>query len=250
MSSSSRSPRNPIRRRRSASSTGAPAASLAPLATFRELTGKRFATSLAERRRAARPGGCWPSAIGDPATLDREAVVRVARLGRAPPRRPRRPLAGDLADAAGRRRRARWRRRRWRRARGARRRRGLVRPEVDLSHRRRHRTRPARCAATGATSPRRRSSTSSSWSLPGGDAAAAQAGAERGVIIGEGANLARNLVEPRRQRRQPGRARRGGAGRSPSSTACRSTSSSPSGRPSSAWACSWPSAGAATTRRG
>ena len=37
---------------------------------------------------------------------------------------------------------------------------------------------------------------------------------------------------------------------SPSSTACGSTSSSPTRRPRWGWACSWPSAGAATTRRG
>ena len=41
--------------------------------------------------------------LGDAATLDRETVVRVGRVGRAPPRRPDGPAPRDLARPAGRR---------------------------------------------------------------------------------------------------------------------------------------------------
>jgi leucyl aminopeptidase len=84
---------------------------------------------------------------------------------------------------------------------------------------------------------------------PGGDKAAIQAAGERGVIMGEGANTARTLGNRARTRciRRSSPRRRAP---SPSATACGSTSSTRSAPPSSAWACSWPSAGGRTTRRG
>ena len=76
---------------------------------------------------------------------------------------------------------------------------------------------------------------------PGGDAAGIQAAAERGVIIGEGANTA-VPGQSGGQRRDP-EVLADEARASPSSTASGSTSSTPSRPPSSAWACSWRSGG-------
>ena len=92
---------------------------LRALATFRELTGKRFATCA--RRPGELPAGrLLTVGVGDPATLDRESVVRVAaaaerRLGGREVRSMAiwlTPLAGadgldGGADAGGRARRAR-----------------------------------------------------------------------------------------------------------------------------------------------
>ncbi len=165
---------------------------LAALVAFRELTGKRFATSLANAGDLP-AGRLLVVGIGDPATLDREGVVRVAasaerRLGGRvvhsmaiwlTPLASAEGLDGgdDLAAQLVAR--------------------GVIEGSYDPKSIYR-----AEGASTADRGPGR-----GDWGdiatppeldeliliLPGGDAAAAQLGAERGQIIGEGANLARNL---------------------------------------------------------
>ena len=165
---------------------------LASLVAFRELTGKRFATSLANAGDLP-AGRLLVVGIGDPATLDREGVVRVAasaerRLGGRVVHSMAiwlTPLAAadgldggdDLAAQLVAR--------------------GVIEGSYDPKSLYRTET-----AASTDIGPLR-----GDWGdiaappeldeliliLPGGDAAAALAGAERGQIIGEGANLARNL---------------------------------------------------------
>ena len=126
-----------------------------------------------------------------------------------------------------------------RRARRPRRRRGQLRPE-DAS------IATATTVATAPPDPRRadprRARRATRPSI--------QKAAERGVIIGEGANHAQVPLEPGGERRQPRGPRRGGPRARRASTASGSTSSSRIVPASSAWGCSSPSARAATTRRG
>ena len=85
--------------------------------------------------------------------------------------------------------------------------------------------------------------------MPDGDAGAIKAAAERGVIIGEGANNARTLSNRAANDVSPevmAEEARAIAERNDLPM----TSSSPSGRPNSGWGCSWRSGAAATTRRG
>jgi leucyl aminopeptidase len=165
---------------------------LSALVAFRELTGKRFATSLANAGELP-AGRLLVVGIGDPATLDREGVVRVAasaerRLGGRvvhsmavwlTPLSAAEGLDGGDALAAE------------LVARGV--------TEGSYDPKSIYRTDAAAAADAG---PGR-----GDWGdiaappeldeliliLPDGDTAAALAGAERGLIIGEGANLARNL---------------------------------------------------------
>jgi leucyl aminopeptidase len=167
---------------------------LRALAAFKELSGKRFSTSLASAGELP-AGRLLAVGIGDPATLDREAVVRVAasaerRLGGRnvhsvaiwlTPLAGADGLDGD-ADLAG----------------------NLVaRGVIEGSYDPKsiYRTGPG-AEARGSGTPLR-----GDWAdiaspptldelilvVPGGDAAAVLAAAERGVIMGEGANTARTL---------------------------------------------------------
>lgn len=163
---------------------------LRALAAFRELTGKRFGTSLVSP--GALPAGrVLAVGIGDPDTLDREAVVRVGaaaerRLGG----RAVRSMAiwlTPLAAADG------------------------LDGDADLAA-----ALVARGVVEGSYDPKSiyraapddiDSAPRGDWSdiasppaldeliliVPGGDAAAVLTAAQRGVIIGEGANTARNL---------------------------------------------------------
>ena len=151
---------------------------LRALAGFKELTGKRYATTLAASGELP-AGRLVLVAAGEAATIDREVIVRVGaaaerRLGGRVVRSLAfwlAPLAGleaidgDAAVAAELRR--------------PRRRRGVVRPQVDLPRRHRSR-RPPKLDELILV-------------MPGGDVGAITAAAERGVIIGEGANYARTL---------------------------------------------------------
>ena len=127
----------------------------------------------------------------------------------------------DLADAARRRRRARWRRRARGRARRPRRGRGLVRPEVDLPRPGRRRCRRDHADARRLGRHRR----------PAGARRAdphrarrrrrgRPAAAERGSIIGEGANTRPEPVQSRRQRRVARSCSPRRRAPSPSATAC------------------------------
>ena len=166
---------------------------LRSLAAFRELTGKRFSTTLASPGELPF-GRLLTVGIGDPATLDREAVVRVAasaerRLGGRDvhtvaiwltPLAAADGLDGDAELAA----------------------RLVARGMVEGSYDPKsiYRTGPAE--GRGSATPLR-----GDWAdiatppvldelilvVPGGDAAPVLAEAERGVIIGEGANTARTL---------------------------------------------------------
>ena len=134
-SSSSPSPLTRRSRDRSMSSTGAPAVSCGPWPRSRNsrASGSHVAR---ECRRAA---GGPPADRRDRGSGDaRSRGGRPGRgIGRAPARRTERAHRGDLAHAA---RGGRWPRRRRRsggQPGGARRRRGVVRPQVDLSDRRR-----------------------------------------------------------------------------------------------------------------
>jgi leucyl aminopeptidase len=163
---------------------------LRALADFRELTGKRFATSLAASGELP-AGRLLTVGIGDPGTLDRETVVRVAasaerRLGGRTVRSMAiwlTPLAaaegldGDAELAANL---------------VAR---GVVEGTYDPK------------AIYRDAAPEETSGSRGDWSdiasppeldelilvVPGGDAGPVLAAAERGVIMGEGANVARNL---------------------------------------------------------
>lgn len=165
---------------------------LRALVAFRELTGKRFATSLVSAGELP-AGRLVTVGIGDPATLDREAVVRVAasaerRLGGRAVRSMAiwlTPLAsadgldGD-ADLAAQ---------------------LIARGVVEGSYDPKALYRTAGGSGEGSGPGR------GDWGdiasppkldelvlvVPGGDAAAVQAAAERGVVIGEGANYARDL---------------------------------------------------------
>ena len=167
---------------------------LRALAAFGELSGRRFRTSLASSGELP-AGRLLVVGIGDPATLDREAVVRIAasaerRLGG----RTVRSMAvwlTPLAEAAG------------------------LDGDADLVAQL-----VARGVVEGSYDPKsiyrdavdpswgaEGSATRGDWAdisspptldelilvVPGGDATAVQAAAERGVIMGEGANTARNL---------------------------------------------------------
>ena len=205
---------------------------LQALVAFGELTGKRYATALAAGGESA-AGRLLAIGLGDAPELDRETVVRVAasaerRLGGRTVKRLAIWLS-PLVDRAG------GRRGRGGRARGARRGRGQLRPAHDLSRRRRDGPAGPRRADPHRAGRRRRER----WPRP----------------PSAGSSSARARTSPGRSRTAPPTtsARRSSPtrrGRSPRSTACGSTSSSPSAPPSSGWACSWPSAGAATTRRG
>ncbi|MEX1172546.1 MAG: leucyl aminopeptidase [Chloroflexota bacterium] len=166
---------------------------LRALVEFRELTGKRFATSLAGAGELP-AGRLLAVGIGDPGSVDRETVVRIAasaerRLGgRAvrsmaiwlTPLTTAAGLAGD-ADLVAQ---------------------LVVRGVVEGSYDPKSIYLKDRGATDGASSPLR-----GDWSdissppildelilvLPGGDVGAVTAAAERGRIIGEGANTARNL---------------------------------------------------------
>jgi Cytosol aminopeptidase family, N-terminal domain len=195
---------------------------LRTLATFKELSGKRFRTTLASAGELP-AGRVLAVGMGDLETLDREAVVRVAasaerRLGG----RVVRSMAvwlSPIADAAG------------------------FDGDASLAGQL-----VARGVVEGSFDPRTiyRETVDSAppvldeliLVVPGGDAAAVRAAAERGVIFGEGANTSPPRSSPRRR------------GSSPSAMASRSTSSAPNGPPSSGWACSWRSGAAATTRHG
>ena len=165
---------------------------LSTLAAFRELTGKRFATTLAASGDLP-AGRILTVGTGDPATLDREAVVRVGAaaerrlggrvvrslaiwltpLGEAEGLDGGVELAAQLVA------------------------RGVVEGSYDPKSI--YRSAPP---ADDATSPLH-----GDWSdisspprldelilvVPGGDVAALSAAAQRGVVIGEGANLARDL---------------------------------------------------------
>lgn len=165
---------------------------LRSLVAFREVTGKRFATSLIAAGELP-AGRVVTVGIGDPATLDREAIVRVAasaerRLGGRPVRSMAvwlTPLASadgldgdaDLAAQLVTR--------------------GVVEGSYDPKSI--YRAEPVVDDDTPAKGD---------WSdiasppaldelifvVPGGDRAAVGAAAERGMIIGEGANTARTLA--------------------------------------------------------
>ena len=165
---------------------------LRALVAFRELNGKRFATSLVGAGDLP-AGRLLVVGIGDPATLDREAVVRVAasaerRLGGRTVRSMAiwlTPLAAaegldgdaDLAAQLVTR--------------------GVVEGTYD----------PKSIYRTDTTAEGGSDPTRGDWGdiasppsldelilvVPGGDAAAVLAGAERGRIYGEGANTARDL---------------------------------------------------------
>jgi leucyl aminopeptidase len=167
---------------------------LRALAAFKELTGKRFGTSLASAGDLP-AGRLLTVGIGDPATLDREAVVRVAasaerRLGGRnvhsvaiwlTPLAAADGLDGDANLA------------------GQLVARGVVEGSYDPKSI--YRTSDATAGPRGNTPLR------GDWAdiatpptldelilvAPGGDAAAILAAAERGVIFGEGANNARTL---------------------------------------------------------
>ena len=208
---------------------------LRALAAFRELSGKRYSTSLAATGElpASRLVTVGIGDAGDARSRDGAAHRRHGASGASAAATVER--AGDLArrrsstpSTASRRDR--------RRARRARRRRGRLRPRDHLPRERRDVAAGARRAdprRARARTPRRSTEA-----------------AERGVIIGEGANIARDALEPRLERRQPGGPRRRGAGDRRAARPVDRRHRARSGRPSSAWACSWPSAGAATTRRG
>ncbi len=166
---------------------------LRALVAFRELTGKRFGTSLANAGELP-AGRLLAVGIGDPATLDREAVVRVAasaerRLGgRAVgsmaiwlnPLASADGLDGDIELAAQ----------------------LVARGVVEGSYDPKSIYRDQGSADAPESTPMR-----GDWGdiasppqlreliivVPGGNATAVQAAAERGIIIGEGANTARNL---------------------------------------------------------
>ncbi len=168
---------------------------LRALAAFKELSGKRFRTSLANAGELP-AGRLLVVGIGDPATVDRETVVRVAasaerRLGG----RTVRSMAvwlTPLVEAAG------------------------LAGDASLVGRL-----VARGVVEGSYDPKSiyRDAVEPSWGaegsvlrgdwgdissppaldelilvLPGGDAAAVRTAAEQGVIVGEGANTARNLA--------------------------------------------------------
>ena len=163
---------------------------LSALAAFRELSGKRFSTSLAASGELP-AGRLLTVGIGDPATVDRETVVRVAasaerRLGG----RIVRSLAVWLTPLAA--------------AEG-------LDGDADLAA-----ELVARGVIEGSYDPKSiyrtnerqdESGSRGDWGdiaapptldelilvVPGGDAASILAAAERGRIIGEGANTARNL---------------------------------------------------------
>jgi leucyl aminopeptidase len=168
---------------------------LRALVAFKELSGKRFSTSLASSGDLP-AGRLLTVGIGDPATLDREAVVRVAasaerRLGGRivrsmaiwiTPLAAAEGLDGD-AELVGQ---------------------LVARGVVEGSYDPKaiYRDRASSESARDATPLR------GDWAdiatppsldeliliVPGGDAAAVTAGAERGVIIAEGANTARTLA--------------------------------------------------------
>jgi leucyl aminopeptidase len=163
---------------------------IAALAAFGELSGKRFGTSLVSSGDVA-AGRLLVVGIGDPATLDREAVVRVAasaerRLGGRKVHSMAiwlTPLAGadgldggaDLvAELVVR---------------------GVVEGSYDPKSIYRAEPDEAATAERGDWSDIASPPVLDELVLiaPGGDAAAILAGATRGRIIGEGANLARNL---------------------------------------------------------
>ena len=203
---------------------------LQTLVAFGELTGKRYATALAAGE--LRAGRILVVSMGDPAKLDREAVVRIAaaaerRLGGRTVKRLAFWLS-PLPSGRGRR----------------------VATVAELV---------ARGVLEGAYDPRTiyRDKVDSVPPVldelilvaPGEDAAALTKAAERGIIIAEGSSLARTLSNRASNDVSPevlAEEARAIAKR----TTCGSTSSSRTGRPSSAWACSWRSDGAATTRRG
>jgi leucyl aminopeptidase len=164
---------------------------LQALAAFRELTGKRFATTLASAGDLA-AGRVLTVGAGDPATLDRESVVRIAasaerRLGGRAVRTAAIWLT-PLADASG--------------LDG-----GLdvvaqlvARGFVEGSYDPKSIYRAAKQAEDASPLHGDWSDISSPPRLdelilvaPGADGPALTAAAERGVIIGEGANLARDL---------------------------------------------------------
>ena len=149
---------------------------LQSLVTFGELTGKRYSTALAPAGEAA-SGRLLAVGLGDPATLDRESVVRIAasaerRLGGRVVKRLAiwlTPLADGLAgDAAA---------------------------AAELA---------ARGVLEGGYDPRTiyRDDVDSVPPIldelilvaPGADAVALQAAGERGIVIAEGANIARTLA--------------------------------------------------------
>ena len=150
---------------------------LRALAGFKELTGKRYSTTLAASGEL--PAGRWSSSgRGRPPRS-------IARSSCASARRPSAGSGGRVVQQPGRlarparRRGDRRRRRRRGRAGRPRRGRGLVRPEVDLP--RRGRVGAAEARRADPRRARRR------------HGAPIQAAGERGVIIGEGANTARTL---------------------------------------------------------
>ena len=167
---------------------------LRSLAAFRELTGKRFETSLASSGELP-AGRLLAVGIGDAATLDRESVVHVAasaerRLGG----RTVRSMAvwlSPLADAAGLDGGAALA--------GELVTRGIVEGSYDPK---------SIYKSTPDTHPGHDAAGRGDWGtisapplvdelilvVPGGDVAAVLAGARRGQIIGEGANLARGLA--------------------------------------------------------
>ena len=205
---------------------------LQALTTFGELTGKRYATALAA-------GGELPAgrvlavSMGDPTKLDREIVVRIAataerRLGGRSVKRLAiwlTPLAEHLDGGA---------------AAVA----GLV----------------ARGVLEGSYDPRTIYRDEVEARLPdidelilvapGADVAALTREAERGVVMAEGSSPRPDPVEPRVQRRQPGGPRRGGPRDRQEARPVDRRHRARSVRPSSGWACSWPSVAAVTTRPG
>ena len=156
------------------------AGELQALVTFGELTGKRFSTALAAGG-GTRSARLLTVGLGDASTLDRESVVRVAaaterRLGGRTVKRLAiwiTPLADGLAEAGG----------------------GSASDVAEMV---------ARGVTEGGYDPRTiyRDDVDSTPPVldelilvaPGADATALMRAAERGAIIGEGANFARNLA--------------------------------------------------------
>ena len=169
---------------------------LRALAAFREISGKRFSTSLASAGELP-AGRLLTVGIGDPATLDREAVVRVAasaerRLGGRTVRTMAvwlTPLAGaDGLDGGA-------------ELAGELVARGVVEGSYDPKSIYRHQDGAAGPGIDAAAMRGDWGDIASPPALdeliiivPGGDAAAVLAAAERGVIMGEGANTARSLA--------------------------------------------------------